>query len=504
MSNSAKKLTHHIVKHIQQVSGKVSSKVLRASEKVKAKVNIEALPKFAQAPARHVVDTVLPNHRNNFRPHALRHRSLALISLLMLSVKIVTIAVVTFGPVLPALSSAITQANVAALTNQSRAANNLSGLTYNSKLEAAAQSKANDMLAKQYFSHVTPDNKQPWDFISAQGYAYQGAGENLGVGFNEAESLESAWMNSPGHRANILNSSFKEIGVGIAVGNFQGKQSTIVVQMFGIPMGGQVSSPAPKPAPVDPKPAPPVIPRLAPPVPTSQPVAAAATAATAPAAPTPTPAAPAPPKNPPQQIQVAAPPKAQASEAKAQTKPAPAPVKVASESISVSAPSIPAVDLQINKNEIQVTVETSSPADKVTAVYGNNFLEMQPNPNSHTLWQVSVPVAALTESKYLNVRTEKEGTNAVEERLALFDNGFKSNYDLSGRPEPKLLNLFGIVFDPELLQNQFYLLMIALMTSLLVVAIAVRVKVQHLDLISNTAFVVVLATLLWYSGIQNF
>lgn len=441
------------------------------------KISIDALPQFAQEPAKHVFDTVVPTERNNFRPHALRHRSLALISFLLVSVKIVTIAVVTFGPVLPALSSAITQANVVALTNNSRAAISLPALSMNAKLNAAAQTKANDMMARQYFSHITPDNKQPWDFIAAQGYAYQGAGENLGVGFLQAEGLNDAWMNSPGHRANILNGAFKEIGVGIASGMFQGKQATVVVQMFGVPMASATPPSQPTYSPAAPKPAPPVVPRLAPPVPVSQ-------------------------QTPPQPVKgvtsevVPAKPAAPAPTSK------PAPIQQPTPPPTATAPSVPAVDLQINKDKVQVTVETSAPADKVSAIYGNEIQELRPNPNTQTLWQGEVPVAMLTEGKYLNVRTEKEGTAPKEERLAVFENSFKNNYDLSGAPEPKLLSLFGFVVNPELMQNQFYLLMMALMLSLLVVAIGVRVHVQHLDLISNTAFVVTLATLLWYSGIQ--
>ncbi len=463
---------------------KLGNRIKRRLEKI----SIDALPKFAQEPARHVFDTVVPTERNNFRPHALRHRSLALISFLLVTVKIVTIAVVTFGPILPALSSAITQANVVALTNNSRAAVNIPALSVNAKLNAAAQAKANDMMARQYFSHITPDNKQPWDFIAAQGYSYQGAGENLGVGFLQAEGLNDAWMNSPGHRANILNSAFKEIGVGIVSGMFQGKQATVVVQMFGVPMASAAPAPQPTYSPAAPKPAPAIVPRLAPPVPVSQQ----------------TPTQPV--KGVSSEAQLAK-PSTPLTDKPAINKPAPQPVSQLAQPVqpntpAPTAPSVPAVDLQINKDKVQVTVETSAPADKVSAVYGNQIQELKPNPNTHTLWQGEVPVAMLTDGKYLNVRTEKEGSAPKEERLAVFENSFKNNYDLSGTPEPKLLKLFGFVINPELMQNQFYLLMMALMLSLLVVAIGVRVHIQHLDLISNTAFVVTLATLLWYSGIQ--
>lgn len=465
---------------MKSLSKNLTKQIKQQFDKISDKISIDALPEFAQEPARQVYDTVIPSIRNNFRPHVLRHRSLALISFLLVIVKIVTVAVLTFGPVLPALSSAITQSNVIALTNSSRSANNLPALTANGKLDAAAQAKANDMMTKQYFAHVTPDNKQPWDFISAQGYSYQGAGENLGVGFFQSEGLEDAWMNSPGHRANILNSSFKEIGVGIATGIFQGQQATVVVQMFGLPLAQAAAAPAaPKLNPAEPKPAPKVVPKLAAPVPAPTPAPVAAKPAPKPVV-----------KAVSNEVVPAAP---------APVTPVPAPSTPA---LTTPAPSIPAADLQIDKDKIQVTVETSSQADKVTAIYGNKFAELKPNPNSHTLWQGEVPVSALTEGKFLNVRTEKAGTAPREERLAVFDSGFKANYDLNASPQPKLLSVFGFVINPQVWQNQFYLLMIALLLSLMVVAIGVRVRIQHLDLISNTAFVVTLATLLWYSGIQ--
>src|SRR4029078_3041745 len=126
-------------------------------------------------------------------------------------------------------------------TNTSRNSYGLSTLTYNDELAKAAQTKANDMLAKGYFAHNTPDGKTPWDFIQAQHYNYIMAGENLAVNFTEAENVEDAWMNSPGHKANILNKNCEEIGIGISQGNFQGHNAIFVVQMFGTPVEQKIT-----------------------------------------------------------------------------------------------------------------------------------------------------------------------------------------------------------------------------------------------------------------------
>jgi hypothetical protein len=125
-------------------------------------------------------------------------------------------------------------------TNSQRSQNGgLSGLTINSKLNSAAQAKADDMVARNYWSHNTPDGKEPWTFMDAAGYSYQKAGENLAYGFTTSNDTVIGWMNSPGHRANILDTSYKEVGFGYANStDFVGTgQETIVVAMYGNPMG---------------------------------------------------------------------------------------------------------------------------------------------------------------------------------------------------------------------------------------------------------------------------
>jgi uncharacterized protein YkwD len=129
-------------------------------------------------------------------------------------------------------------------TNIQRSQNGQNVLTLNNKLAAAAQAKANDMISKDYWAHVAPDGTQPWQFISNAGYVYQSAGENLAYGFDTSAAAVAGWMNSPGHRANILNASYTEVGFGIADGdNYQHNgQQTVVVAMYGQPQ--QVVTPS--------------------------------------------------------------------------------------------------------------------------------------------------------------------------------------------------------------------------------------------------------------------
>ena len=122
-------------------------------------------------------------------------------------------------------------------TNKAREAATETDLTIDPQLAAAAQAKANDMATRNYWAHNTPDGKAPWTFISAAGYNYELAGENLAYGFNGANEAVTGWMNSQEHRDNILNAGYQNVGFGIAhAARFQGKDDqTVIVAEYGKP-----------------------------------------------------------------------------------------------------------------------------------------------------------------------------------------------------------------------------------------------------------------------------
>lgn len=128
------------------------------------------------------------------------------------------------------------------LANVDRRTSSLPSLTVNPILEETARRKALDMAAQGYFAHTSPDGKSPWYWFAETGYNFSYAGENLAVNFTDSIDVERAWMNSPGHRANILNGNFAEIGIATARGTYQGRDTIFVVQMFGKPLK---SSPTP-------------------------------------------------------------------------------------------------------------------------------------------------------------------------------------------------------------------------------------------------------------------
>lgn len=135
-------------------------------------------------------------------------------------------------------------------TNSQRVANGLGSLAINGQLDQAAQAKANDMAARDYWSHNTPDGQTPWTFVTAAGYSYQTVGENLAYGFATSADTITGWMNSAPHRANVLNTSYVDVGFGIInIPNYQGTgPETLVVAMYGSPASKAVAAATPPPS----------------------------------------------------------------------------------------------------------------------------------------------------------------------------------------------------------------------------------------------------------------
>ena len=104
------------------------------------------------------------------------------------------------------------------LVNEQRAKNGLAALTLSDKLCELAELKAEDMVANGYFDHTSPTYGTPFDMLKQFGVPYRSAGENIAAGQSTPEEVMNDWMNSAGHRANILNAGYTELGVGIAVG----------------------------------------------------------------------------------------------------------------------------------------------------------------------------------------------------------------------------------------------------------------------------------------------
>lgn len=280
-------------------------------------------------------------------------------------------------------------------------------------------------------------------------------------------------MKSPGHRANIMNKYFEKIGVGISQGLYEGQEAVFVVQMFGTPTSDTITvqnqptvvqkAPTAKPAPV---------PQTITPVPSAKSVA-------------------------PQQA-------AQAPN----TTPIPKPNTVAPKGAAGSAPTpavqIPALEdlkiishtVAVQNNYVQITVKTSNSASKVTATFGEKAALLRPA--SDNTWKASIPLS-LMKNNALSVVAQNVKGDRVSEQVANFAQDLQTAFNPSGIGDVKgeSITVFGRTFQPKAVEKQFYLLFVATILTCLVIAIAVRRHIQHISLVANSSFVVVLAMLLW-------
>ena len=125
------------------------------------------------------------------------------------------------------------EASLLAMINNERQIAGLPSLKWNDKLAQAANAKAKDMIANDYWAHNSPSSKTPWTFITGAKYRYYNAGENLARGYSSLTETVSAWMKSPSHKTNIVSGKYKDTGIAIVSGKMNGVETTLVVQMFG-------------------------------------------------------------------------------------------------------------------------------------------------------------------------------------------------------------------------------------------------------------------------------
>ncbi|MBP9758939.1 hypothetical protein KBD45_04525 [Candidatus Dojkabacteria bacterium] len=196
-------------------------------------------------------DFFVPTSRNNFKAILLRSESIALVTLLMF----------VFDSLIGVLPSTMTSAqldmnSLVYLHNKERTQVGLNTLDLNSLLITSASNKAKAMLDSDCWDHYCPPGVSPWTFFNQAGYQYIHAGENLGEGFSDNNSLMRAWMNSPTHRANVIKPEYRELGLGFASGEYQNQEdNTIAVVHFGArEQTTPVPTPTPTPIPVTPTP----------------------------------------------------------------------------------------------------------------------------------------------------------------------------------------------------------------------------------------------------------
>lgn len=205
---------------------------------------MELLRRFGAWFARHF----FPSEANSYRPNSLSRDVLAVAVTLTCVIEGFLVASLFIHTKPGSFTAAVIESAIISLTNEERVHYGDAVLRVDPILTLAAQAKANDMAARGYFSHVGPSGEQPWKWFTDAGYEYAYAGENLATKFYESSDVVDAWMNSPGHRANILKGVYQDIGVGIAHGMYQGQETTFVVQFFGTTRAALGIAPAAAPS----------------------------------------------------------------------------------------------------------------------------------------------------------------------------------------------------------------------------------------------------------------
>ncbi len=198
----------------------------------------------------------VPHKHNDHRPSLIRAHGLSLALVAIIVVQFLGHTVRSADVRVLDYATDITPQELLDQTNQQRAANGLGALRLNAKLNESAMLKAQDMFANNYWAHVSPTGVQPWYWFGVAGYRYQYAGENLAEGFDTTSATMDAWMNSAGHRANILGVHYVDVGFAVLNGTLQGSQVTLVVAHYGAPVAvapppapAPAAAPAPAPAP---------------------------------------------------------------------------------------------------------------------------------------------------------------------------------------------------------------------------------------------------------------
>lgn len=184
---------------------------------------------------------LIPDKDNGFLPKIIGCRALVLYAFL---------SVIVFSVISPAffnidkLLALLTQDLVIKEVNPIREEQGFLNLKANEKLNKAAQMKAEDMIEKDYFDHMSPNGKYPWEWLKEVDYNFAAAAENLAIDASSPRTLVKAWLDSPSHAKNILNGYFTDIGIGIAKGEIEGRKTTVVVMFLGteIPKSIQTSA----------------------------------------------------------------------------------------------------------------------------------------------------------------------------------------------------------------------------------------------------------------------
>lgn len=183
-------------------------------------------------------DFFIPNANNNYQPKSLHPKRLLFHAAGALLIKLIVIILVAYYPLTAWMTPDVSAAEgrkIIALTNSLRKSLSLNALTENLRLNQAAIKKIDDMFINQYFAHLSPQKFDLESFLKQASYTnYITVGENLAMGYDNADEVMKAWKKSPTHYSNLVDPNFKEIGVALAGGTYKDMDTIFAAQYFGL------------------------------------------------------------------------------------------------------------------------------------------------------------------------------------------------------------------------------------------------------------------------------
>jgi len=200
---------------------------------VKAKKTNKQIKFVVKRVKNHLKMAIIPHKKNDYRPHLIRSYGLVAIVFVAIGLQLGYNGATT-GDILGNQSD-ITISSLLEHTNEARVRIGVKPLLINDKLNKAAYLKAQDMFEKQYWAHDAPDGTQPWKWFGDVNYNYNEAGENLAKNFTSTSAVMIAWMDSPEHKANIIKSSYSDVGFAVVSGEMDKKPISIIVALYGLP-----------------------------------------------------------------------------------------------------------------------------------------------------------------------------------------------------------------------------------------------------------------------------
>lgn len=193
----------------------------------------ESFGKYCRDSASIFTEYFIPHKCNDHKPKILHTDTLVIVAVSLIIIKAVVIGYSFFVYSEVGFMEPKPRSQVVELINQEREKQGVGSVTMNEHLNEYARRKAEDMVIRNYFAHVTPDGQMPWDIIDRNKYPYFYVGENLARDFTSVTIAHEALMASPSHKRNILNKKYTDVGIAVVSGTIGGEETRVLVQLFG-------------------------------------------------------------------------------------------------------------------------------------------------------------------------------------------------------------------------------------------------------------------------------